>query len=106
MVRLRHNLGFTLIELLVVISIIALLISILLLALAWRWGVGRFYLFALPGLTGLAVHTGLTNNIPRWNLPLAPVLVVATALAAWRLGGWLQRRWQRRRTAPPEGAAA
>ena len=76
------------------------------LALAWRWGVGRFYLFALPGLTGLAVHTGLTNNIPRWNLPLAPVLVVATALAAWRLGGWLQRRWQRRRTAPPEGAAA
>lgn len=72
------------------------------LALAWRWGVGRFYLFALPGLTGLAVHTGLTNNIPRWNLPLAPVLAAATALVAWRLLRWLRPRLRR---SPPAGAA-
>lgn len=64
---------------------------------AWRWRLALFYLFAVPGLTGLAIHTGFSNNIPRWNLPLAPVLSAAAALALWRLARYLAGRARNRR---------
>jgi len=70
---------------------------LVLLVFARRWRLAGFYLFAVPGLTGLVVQAGLSNNIPRWNLPLAPVLAAAGALTLWRLACWLRARRLHRR---------
>lgn len=68
---------------------------LVLLVMARRWRLGAFYLFALPGLVGLAIHAGLSNNIPRWNLPLAPALAAAGGLVVWRLAVWAFGRFWR-----------
>lgn len=57
----------------------------LLAVVAWRRRDVSLALLLLPAAYGYGVHAAATHFIPRYSLPLFPVLVVATALAVHEL---------------------